>query len=142
MADYQSTNLGDGWMRTVTFDAEAQTFRNRTFSVKHDRTWWVDDAMENFTVPITREAPERSVATDYVGVTGRTTRTIASFDDVRAGRTVTARAGHLEPGTRYSWFAEATDAEGHTAISPVWDFTTRQKPEHLGSTPTSAGTKR
>jgi hypothetical protein len=125
MADYQSApNNGDGWMRTISFDAAAQTFSNRTFSPTHGRTWWVDDAMENFTLPVTLEAPERSVATDYVGVTAKGQEVIAMMDDIASGTRIEATTEALAADTRYSWFVRTTDAEGFSADSPVWSFRT------------------
>ena len=125
MADYQSApNNGDGWMRTITFDPTAQTFSNRTFSVTHDRTWWKNDAMENFTVPMSIEAPERSVSTDYVGVSGRSSEVVGSVADLASGERATVRVEGLEPGTRYAWYVETADADGFTTPSPVWTFTT------------------
>lgn len=125
MADYQSApNYGDGWMRTVTFDANRERFSNRTFSVLHDRTFWKDDAKENFTVPMTLDAPERSVSTDYVGVTVESDAVVATVEDVASGTVVQAPTGVLRPDRRYSWYVEATDAGGHATTSPVWAFTT------------------
>lgn len=125
MADYQSApNFGDGWMRTITFDPKAETFSNRTFSVLHDRTFWKDDAKENFTVPMTLDAPERSVSTDYVGVTVESDAVLATVEDVPSGATVTAPTGVLRPDSRYSWYVEATDAKGYSRTSPVWEFNT------------------
>jgi hypothetical protein len=125
MADYQSApNFGDGWMRTISFDAKNQTMSNKTFSVLHDRTSWQNDAMENFTRPMKIEAPERSVSTDYVGVTVESGKVLATVEDVPSGTVVTAPTGVLRPDTRYSWYVEATDGGGFATTSPVWSFTT------------------
>lgn len=125
MADYQSApNGGDGWMRLIEFDAEAQTFSNSTFSPTRPGTYWKNDAKENFTLPMTIEAPARWVSTDYVGVAAFGDEAVATFDDVQSGTRVSAPAGELSENTRYSWYVEATDSDGFTTASELWDFTT------------------
>ncbi|GAB2452741.1 hypothetical protein GCM10027062_36790 [Nocardioides hungaricus] len=129
MADYQSApNNGDGWMRTVTFDAANQTFDNRTLSVTRAGTSWKDDAMENFTMPIELTAPERWVATDYVGIVAKSDQVIASRESVASGSTVTVPTGPLDADSRYSWYVDVTDADGFSRTSPVWTFTTGTAP--------------
>jgi predicted MPP superfamily phosphohydrolase len=126
MADYQSApNNGDGWMRTVTFDAAAQTFSNRTFSVTRSGNHWVDESKENFTLPMSIEAPERFVSTDYVAISALSDTVIESIENVESDTRASAPAGALERDTRYSWYVEATDGDGFSTVSDLWDFSTQ-----------------
>ncbi|MFC5754181.1 Ig-like domain repeat protein [Actinomadura rugatobispora] len=125
LADYQEVpTSGGGWMRTVGFDTKAQTISNETFSVLSDGDHYWDRDLENFTVKSEIKAPAREVSTDYVGVTALTSSTVGSAADMASGTRVKVPAGELKPDTRYSWYAEATDADGYRATSPVWSFTT------------------
>ncbi|GLZ04146.1 hypothetical protein Acsp03_16120 [Actinomadura sp. NBRC 104412] len=125
LADYQEVpTSGGGWMRTVGFDTKAQTISNETFSVLTDGDHYWDRELENFTVQSQLEAPTREVSTDYVGITALTTTTVGTVADVPSGTRVKVPAGALQPDTRYSWYVEATDADGYRATSPVWSFTT------------------
>ncbi|ROO86149.1 3',5'-cyclic AMP phosphodiesterase CpdA [Actinocorallia herbida] len=125
MADYQEVpTSGGGWMRTLAFDTEHQKLTNQTFSVLTggDHHWQED--LENFTEDITLRPPKRAVTTDHLALTAKTTRTLAALADVPSGTRFTAPTGLLRPATRHTWYAEATDADGHRTTSPVWSFTT------------------
>lgn len=125
LSDYQEVpTSGGGWMRTVSFDTKAQTVSNETFSVLTEGDHYWDPELENFTLAMDLQAPAREVSTDYVGITAMTTTTVGSVANAASGSQVTVPAGDLQPNTRYSWYAEATDADGYRTTSPVWSFTT------------------
>ncbi|QFG23878.1 Ig-like domain repeat protein [Actinomadura sp. WMMB 499] len=125
LADYQGVpTAGGGWMRTVGFDTENQTVDNETFSVLTDGNHYYDPELENFTAPLALEAPTRKVSTDYVGITAKTTTTVGTVRDAESGSEISVPAGELKPDTRYSWYVDATDADGYRTTSPVWSFST------------------
>ncbi|GGV10432.1 hypothetical protein GCM10010182_33090 [Actinomadura cremea] len=125
LADYQEVpTSGGGWMRTVGFDTGNQTVSNETFSVLSDGNHYWDPELENFTVPLDLQAPTRKVSTDYVGVTAQTSTTVGTVRDAGSGSQISVPAGDLKPDTRYSWYVQATDADGYRTTSPVWSFTT------------------
>lgn len=142
----EAPNAGNGWMRTIDLDASARTMTQETFSVTvpgnnfygngtpltvtDPNATLTNSKAENFTVPLAIDAPQRSLTSDFVGVTARSAAPIggavvAVGDDGRAAMPVTG----LERDTTYRWFAEATDEDGNRTVSPVWSFTTAGEPE-------------
>lgn len=144
MHDAQFNGNGDGWMRTFDMDVENQTTTHRTFSVSkegnsffpapggdtevpveapadfegHNLKW------ENFTVPMDITPAAREISTDALLVTTRGTEPIAAAVAVESGERASVLTGPLQPETTNRWFARATDADGHSTDSPVWEFTT------------------
>lgn len=142
LADYQEVpTSGGGWMRTVGFDTANQTVSNETFSVLSDGNHYWDPELENFTVPLDLEAPTRKVSTDYVGITAMTSTTVGTVQDAASGSQVAVPAGELSPDTRYSWYVEATDADGYRTTSPVWSFTTGKNRTATSMTVRDEGTE-
>lgn len=142
LQDYQGApTAGGGWMRTINFDTQAQTVSNTTFSVQQPGNHFFDEKLENFTEPLQLEAPTRSVTTDHVGIEARTTTTVGSKANVASGSRVSVPAGALKPNSHYSWYAQATDADGFRATSDIWTFSTNDEPTLIPTT-MSAGNVR
>lgn len=117
---------GGGWMRTIDFDTTARTMTHDSFSVLTPEadSAFGDPAAENFTTPLQIDTPTRSIATDHLGVSAWGDARIGLAQDVTSGTRASVAVGGLEPDSTYYWYAQATDADGYYARSPIWEFTT------------------
>ncbi|TDD64718.1 hypothetical protein E1262_27360 [Jiangella aurantiaca] len=122
----QLPTAGGGWMRTIDFDTTARTMTHDSFSVLTPEadSAFGDPAAENFTTPLQLDTPTRSIATDHLGVSAWGDARIGLAADVASGERATVAVDGLAPNTTYQWYAQATDADGYYATSPIWEFTT------------------
>ncbi len=117
MADYQSrTNNGNGWLRLLTFDPEADTFTVQTYSPLLDQ--WETDADSAFTHALTMSSTEPGEwqtlgTTTVAGGTGTASITWPG----------------LSTATAYEWYVDLDDGTTQSSTSDTpWAFTTRTGP--------------
>lgn len=117
---------GGGWMRTVDFDTTQRTMTHDSFSVLTPEadSAFGDPAAENFTTPLQLDTPTRAIATDEVRVSAWGDARLGLAQDVASGSRASVPVDGLQPNTTYQWYARATDADGFSATSPIWSFTT------------------
>ncbi|HET9944955.1 MAG TPA: hypothetical protein VFR56_04840, partial [Actinomycetes bacterium] len=82
-----------------------------------------DRSADEFSVPLDLPSRTTGLRTDAIGVAVRSTTVIGSVD-VASGSTATVTWKGLTAGTRYSWYARATDPTGASAESSVFSFVT------------------
>ena len=78
---------------------------------------------DEFVVPIDIPTRKTALSTDMIGMAVRGTTVIGSVN-VASGDTATVAWKGLTAGTRYSWYARATDPTGASAESSVFSFVT------------------
>ena len=110
LANYQGrANGGDGWLRIMTFDPDADEVYVQTYSP------WLDDS-------------ETDTNSDFVlafDMTSTEYSLIGSQAGVASGSTASTTWTSLAMETQYEWYVTVADT-GSAAIlpGPVWDFTT------------------
>ncbi|MFP5360035.1 MAG: metallophosphoesterase, partial [Actinomycetes bacterium] len=123
--DYQGLpNGGEGYLRLLHFDTEGETITVRTYSDyladydSDDPT--LDPEHQDFVIPFAQagiEVATKALVTDAVRADLLSDQTIASFEDVPSGSTVTAT---WTPGPgEHSWYVRAADPHGAVAVSDV-----------------------
>lgn len=126
LADYQSgLEGGGGFIRFLEFDIENEQIHVSTYSpYKNDENYYDDAGHDNFDVPFTPIAPDKQVATDYIGLNVYTKELIGTKKQAASGTRASVNWRGLSGEKTYGWYAMATDAFGGTAVSDIWTFST------------------
>ena len=137
MANHQFFEVGAerrvGHFRLLQVDLDAGRMAVNTYSPKlgdHNAGEFdsitgreYDKSADEFSVPLDLPSRRTGLRTDAIGVAVRTTTVIGSAD-IASGGTATVTWKGLTAGTRYGWYARATDPTGASAESSVFSFVT------------------
>lgn len=126
LADYQSGQEGGGgFIRFLEFDTANEKIHVSTYSpYKNDENYYEDPGHDNFDLPFLPIAPDKQVATDYIGLNVYTKELIGSQKQVASGSRASVNWLGLAGEQTYSWYAAAADPYGGTAVSDIWSLST------------------
>jgi hypothetical protein len=114
-------NLAKGRMAVNTYSPYLDNHNAEEFDTSTGRDYL--DSADEFAVPLDVPSRTTGLSTDAIGVAVRTTTVIGSVT-VASGDTASVTWKGLTAGTRYSWYARATDPTGASAESSVFSFVT------------------
>ena len=110
-SDYQSrTNGGNGWMRLMEFQPEANQIQVYTYSPYLNQ--WETDASSQFTLPYSMG-----------GAGCPPFQLIQTLTGVPSGSSPSVLWGDRSQSSWYEWYVTISDG-AYTVSSPVWSFTT------------------
>ena len=121
-----------GHLRLLQFDLDGRVSVNTYSPILNDHNavefdtqpgrQYVESADE-FVIPVDLPGRSTSLRTDAIGVAVRT-NTVIGTADIASGGTAEVTWSGLAAGTRYGWYARATDAGGFSAESSAFTVTT------------------
>jgi hypothetical protein len=114
-------NAARGELTVDTYSPYAGDFDTVEYDTQAGRDY--TESADEFVVPVDLPTRTTSLRTDAVGLAIRGTTVIGSAD-VASGDTASVTWKNLTAGTRYSWYARATDPTGASAESSVFSFVT------------------
>jgi hypothetical protein len=114
-------NLQKGQVTVDTYSPYLDNWDAVEFDTQPGRKY-LEEADE-FVVPVDLPSRTTSLRTDAIGMAVRGTTVIGSADIASGGQASVSWAGRAA-GTRYSWYARATDPTGASAESTVFTFVT------------------
>ncbi|BFT69130.1 S-layer homology domain-containing protein [Paenibacillus sp. P36] len=134
LADYQGAPEGGlGYMRLMQFDLKNGKINMKTYSPHLDDYNYYDPSeypgKDEFSLDLNLDAVTKRVATDYIGVSVYTNKTIGSVDNVKSGQTATVVWPNLTLNKTYQWYALAEDQYGGSIQSDIWKFNTSHQEE-------------
>lgn len=121
-----------GHLRLLQFDLDGRVSVNTYSPILNDHNAvefdtqpgrHYDESADEFVVPVDLPGRKTTLRTDAIGVAVRT-NTVIGTANVASGGVAEVTWNGLAAGTKYGWYARATDAGGFAAESTVFTFTT------------------
>ena len=107
---YQTRNGGNGWMRLIEFQPDANQIQVYTYSPYLNE--WETDANSQFTLPYAMG-----------GTACAPWELIQTVENVTSGSSPTVLWGNRSLTTHYEWYVTTSDGV-YTVAGPIWSFTT------------------
>ena len=141
LADYQGGKEGgQGFMRFLEFDMENKVLNMTTYSPYTGTDHYFSQEEENFVIDLSGivKSPEKTVNTDYISLNVYSNKEIGTLENVQfssetEGTEASLLWNNLQEGETYSWFAVATEENGSSARSAIWNLTTKETSQGGGT---------
>ena len=125
-------DLDGGRISVNTYSPYLNDYNANEFDTQPGRAYL--ESADEFVVPVDLAGRETELRTDAIGVAVRTNTVIGTVS-VASGDVAQVTWKGLAGGTKYGWYARATDAQGFSAESSTFTFTTA--PRTVASPPPS-----
>lgn len=132
--DYQAgPEGGEGFLRYITFDTDANTVHFSTYSPALDKHNFFDNDENNkdqygyqddFTIPMALNPTDKMVATDCLKVNVYTQTQIGTTQHVKSGAQASVLWQNLAPQSRYFWYVNVSDKNKGSVTSDIWGLIT------------------